>query len=167
LVDLAAVVKPERLENAFEEAERIGELDIRALEEVCLRSRGKKGVKRVRALIAGRRMPDDTREGMEREFAARLRAAKLPVPLFNVLVENYLVDAFWPDYRLIAEIDSWAFHDKTRKSFEYERVRKNELKLAGYEVVEITSGQMPYAAEIIRAFLSKQAASGRAPASRA
>jgi len=166
LVDLAAVVKPERLDNAFEEAERIGELDLRALEEVCARSNGKKGVAEITRLIAERRIPDDTREGMEREFAAILRAAGLPIPSFNVLVEGYVVDALWPDYRLIAEIDSWAFHDKTRKSFEDERVRKNELKLAGYEIVEITAGQMPRAAEIIGAFLSRQAASGRAPAPR-
>ena len=69
LVDLAGVVGNERFENAFEEADRLGKLDVREVEEVCDRSGGRKGVRRVRALIAERRVPTDTREGLERRFA--------------------------------------------------------------------------------------------------
>jgi hypothetical protein len=118
LVDLAGVVSRERFENAFEEADRLGELDVREVEDVCDRSPGRRGVRRVRALIAARRMPTDTREGLERKFARIIREASLPMPAFNVAIGGYVVDAVWPDHKLIVELDSYAFHDRTIESFE-------------------------------------------------
>jgi very-short-patch-repair endonuclease len=153
LVDLAAVVDATRLGRAFEEAERIQMLDVRAVEEVLRRSNGRKGTKRVRALLAERRTATDTREGLERDFADVIRQAGLPIPAYNALIEGFLVDAVWMDRKLIVEIDGYSFHDRTRRSFEEERVRHTHLQLKGWTVIRLTEGQMPDAASVISALL--------------
>ena len=154
LVDLAAVVRRERLARAFEEAERIGRLDTRAVGEVLARSHGRRGVGAVRALLAERRTATDTREGLEREFADAIRNAGLPIPAYNALIEGYLVDAVWKQQQLVIELDGYAFHDKTIKSFEEERRRHTALQLKGWTVVRLTASQMPDAAGIVRQLLS-------------
>ena len=154
LVDLAAVVDARRLGRAFEEAERIGELDVRAVEEVLARSHGRGGTKNVRALLAERRSATDTREGLERDFADAIREAGLPVPAYNALIEGFLVDAVWKDRKLIVELDGYAFHDRTRKSFEDERRRHTALTLKGWTVLRLTAAQMPEAAGILCQMLS-------------
>ena len=153
LVDLAAVVHPDRLGRAWEEADRRRVLDVRAVEDVLARSSGRKGVGHIRTLIAERRTATDTHEGLERDFADIIRKAGLPMPSFNVLIDGYLVDAVWPKRRLIVELDSYAFHDGTKKSFEYERHRQTQLQLKGWRVVPLTDGQMPNAAKIVQALL--------------
>ena len=153
LVDLAAVVTADRLGRAWEEADRLGELDVRAVEDVLARGPNRPGTGNIRALIAERRVANDTREGMERDFADEIRKAKLPMPAFNVLVEGYLVDAVWFDSKLVVELDSFAFHDRTLRSFDSERERHTALQLKGWTVVRLTRSQMPHAARIVRALL--------------
>ena len=41
---------------------------------------------------------------------ALLRAAKLPVPVFNGWVEGYEVDVLWRRERVVLEFDSYTFH---------------------------------------------------------
>jgi very-short-patch-repair endonuclease len=153
LVDLAAVIGPDRLGRAWEEADRVGKLDVRAVEEVLARSNGRKGTGHIRALIAERRVATDTHAGLERDLADEIRKAKLPMPAWNVLVEGYLCDAVWFDSKLIVELDSFDFHDRTRKSFDGERERHTALQLKGWQVVRLTKSQMPVAAKIISALL--------------
>ena len=64
------------------------------------------------------------------------------MPSFNVAIGDYVVDAVWPEHKLIVELDSYAFHDRTVAEFEYERERHTELHLDGWEIVRQTSGQM-------------------------
>jgi very-short-patch-repair endonuclease len=58
--------------------------------------------------------------------------------VINTLVEGKLVDAVWPEQKLIVELDSWAFH-RHRKAFEDDRERDVTLLLAGYRVVRIAT----------------------------
>ncbi len=51
------------------------------------------------------------------------------------------------------ELDSYDFHDRTRKSFDRERERHTALQLKGWQVVRLTSSQMPNAARIVQAML--------------
>ena len=153
LVDLAAVVDPTRLGRAWEEADRTQRLDVRAVDDVLAGVPNGKGTGHIRALIAERRTATDTREGMERDFADIIRKAGLPTPAYNALIEGFLVDAVWVEQRLIVELDSFDFHDRTRKSHDHERERHTALQLKGWQVVRLTSSQMPNAANIVSALL--------------
>jgi hypothetical protein len=134
LVDLADVVSRTRLEGAFADAERLRILDLREVQPI----RGRRGTRNLEAVL-GTLMTADTEPGLERRFAAFLRDFGLPWPLFNVLVEGILVDAFWPGPKVIVELDSYEYHGKARKPFEDDRGKSNALQLAGYTVIRVTS----------------------------
>jgi aryl-alcohol dehydrogenase-like predicted oxidoreductase len=113
-------------------------VDVRALSALCDRSPGRRGLKPLRALIADKTLygPDTKRE-LEARFFEFCRAFGLPLPACNVLVEGFLVDAYWPEQHLIVELDSWQFH-QGRAAFERDRERDSVLQAAGYRVVRIT-----------------------------
>lgn len=138
LLDLADVVRRDRLERAFEEAERRRVLDVRAVERVLARSQGRRGLGPLSDLLQSRLgPPPDTRSELERRFWDLCRTAGLPMPPVNVAVEGIEVDAVWTRERLVVELDGYAFH-RTRAAFERDRERDAALQLAGYRILRIT-----------------------------
>jgi hypothetical protein len=137
LFDIAET-EPHRLPRAWDTAERLQLLDIRAVEAVCARGCGRRALKHIKPLLADRtRVVGDTRLELEARFFDFCRENGLPLPSCNVLVEGFLVDAYWPEQRLIVELDSWEFH-RGRRAFERDRERSAALQAAGYRVIPIT-----------------------------
>ena len=138
ILDLASVIGANRLERAFHEADRLGLLDPRALATLCARTTGRRGVGRLRALLAAHHGPSPkTRSALEHRFLYLCHRAGLPTPAINVPVCDYEVDALWPVQRLVVELDGYAFHH-ARKAFESDRARDAALQLAGYRVLRVT-----------------------------
>jgi very-short-patch-repair endonuclease len=137
LLDLAETESSHTLRRTWDEAERLRLLDAAAVSELCERSRGRRGLKPITALLADMRPAPHTKRELEALFFDFCRAQGLPSAACNVLVEGYEVDAFWPANRLIAELDSWEFH-RGRKAFERDRERDAVLQAAGYRVIRIT-----------------------------
>jgi very-short-patch-repair endonuclease len=137
LLDLAEVVPRRQLERAIDEAERRRLFDLKAIDVVCERNRGRRGLKPLRAVIANSSEPPATKTELEHRFADFCRDAGLPRPAFNITVEGFEVDAAWLDRKLIVELDSWTFHGG-RDAFEADRKRDAVLLLAGYRVVRVT-----------------------------
>ena len=139
LLDLAGVLSRDRFERAFDEAERLRLLDVRALSAQADANPGRRGLRVIRALIAERRVvPEDTRSALERDFARFCRKRGLPMPAFNVLVCGFLVDAVWLKERVVIELDGYAFHDRTRRSFEDDRRRDAKLQAARFKLARVT-----------------------------
>jgi hypothetical protein len=137
LLDIAES-DPTRLTRAWDTAERLRLLDLRAVQATCERGHGRRGLKHLLPLVEDRtRVIPDVRRELEARFFDLCRAFDLPLPACNVLVEGYLVDAFWAAGRLIVELDSWEFHGD-RGAFEDDRERDAVLQAAGYRVVRIT-----------------------------
>lgn len=67
--------------------------------------------------------------------------ADLPQPLTNVLVNGHLTDFYWPEQRLIVEVDGYGTHGN-RTAFENDRRRDQIQFAAGYQVVRITWNQL-------------------------
>jgi Protein of unknown function (DUF559) len=152
LLDLAEVVRVNLLERAFETAERLNLLDLMAIEELlsrCLRHRGRRALIDV---LRRHRVPFMTRSELERAFLELCRDAGLPLPLLNVIVEGFEVDAVWLECKLVVELDSHEFH-LTRAAFERDRVRDANLQLAGYRVIRITHRRLQDEPEAIVATL--------------
>jgi very-short-patch-repair endonuclease len=141
LLDLAEVVTQDRLERAFEEAERLRLLDMNALRETAKRSFGCRALKRVHALLAREAAVPETRSELERRFAAFCRDAGLPTPAFNALVAGFEVDATWPGSHLVVELDGWDYH-RTRAAFERDRARDAALLVSGHRVLRVTHRRM-------------------------
>lgn len=141
LVDLAEVVSRDQLAKAMGEADLRRVADVRAIEDLLRRTRGRNGPghANLTAVLAEHRQRGTqlTRSELEDRFLALLCAHRLPRPETNVHVEGIEVDALWRPERLIVELDGWAFH-RGRRAFERDRDRSNRLVAAGYTVLRFT-----------------------------
>jgi predicted transcriptional regulator of viral defense system len=97
LVDLAGVVHHELLAKALSEAERQHKLDVRAIERVLERTRGRRGRDHaaIRAALAELRDHGTTltRSSLEDAFLRLIDDAGLPRPKTNATMGTYEVDA--------------------------------------------------------------------------
>jgi Protein of unknown function (DUF559) len=145
LFDLAAVVDRHALERAYDQAEVLGALDRKAVEDLLVRSSRRAGLATLRAVVEGDRPPALTRSELEKRFLAICSAAALPRPQVNAWIPldggGIEVDFLWPEHRLIVETDGHAFHG-TRAAFERDRVRDQRLLLAGWRVARVTWRQI-------------------------
>lgn len=142
LLDLAEVTPPTQLQRAYEKAERLRLLDVRAIHELLRRSNGRRGTAALRALVAYDPTPAaEASSELELRFLDLVREAGLPPPQVNVLVEGFVVDAYWPSARLVVELQGYAYHSD-RAAFERDHVRLGRLKLAGCEVLALTWRQV-------------------------
>jgi very-short-patch-repair endonuclease len=137
LFDFAEFASFRRLEAAWEEADRLSLLQLRAVEDVCERGYGRRALKPIRRLLAEARRSAITRSPLEDKFATFCRAHGLPTPVFNTTVLDFEVDALWPKQHLVVELDGFAFHHH-RVAFERDRARDAALQIAGYRVVRLT-----------------------------
>jgi very-short-patch-repair endonuclease len=140
LLDFAAV-DPHYLGQALDNAQRLGLLDLVAVDELISRSKGFRGVARLRTALEIHRPSAFTRSGLERAFLALVRRAGLPKPSTNVFIEGHELDAYWPVERFAVELDTYDYHGSPR-AFEEDRLRQENLKLAGIEMVRITGARM-------------------------
>jgi very-short-patch-repair endonuclease len=138
LLDLAIRSRPDQLDRLLERAEDLGLLDVVAVETLLNRAGGHRGRGRLRrALALYRPDPAFTRSRFERLFRRLVRAAGLPDPSMNLNVDGYELDAYWPDLRFAVELDLFETHG-SRAAFERDRLRHEELKLLGIEMIRVT-----------------------------
>ena len=143
-----------------------------AVVELLARTSGHRGAGRLRALLdrqAG--ATTKTRSPAEEVFLDLVRQARLPAPRVNARVAGYEVDFFWPEQKVIVEVDGYRFHS-TRRAFEHDRRKDADLRAAGFTVLRVSSEQLerqPYAviADVTRALIAPtQVATISAPSSR-
>lgn len=138
LLDLAVRARPGQLDRYLERAEELGLLDLVAIEALLGRVGGHRGRGPLRrALALYRPDPAFTRSRFERDFRQRVNAAGLPAPSMNFNVAGYELDAYWPQHRFAVELDLFETHG-TRAAFERDRLRQEELKLVGVEMIRVT-----------------------------
>ncbi len=146
LLDLAAVISVRQLRRALAEAEVLRIVNLPALRALLRRSRGRRGVARLR-LVLDELHPETkrTRSEMERMFLGMCVQSGLPTPEvnvpFNVGGRRLKPDFLWRDAGLIVEADSRRFHD-TDSAFQNDRRREQLLQLAGWRVSRCTWEQI-------------------------
>lgn len=141
-LDMAETLALRQLIRVLEQSERLGLFDLNAIDALMTRSHGRRGVKPLnQALEAINGEPPLTNSSWERDLLDFCDDYDIPRPELNVLVEGYLVDAFWRGPKVIVELDSWDHH-RSRTAFEEDRERDCVLDLAGYPVLRITWRRM-------------------------
>jgi len=140
LLDFAAV-DPKFLGAAIERAYRRDLLDLDAIDRLLIRSTGFRGVARLRGAIEIYRIKAFTRSRLERRFLALARRAGLRQPSMNLFVAGFELDAYWPIERFAVELDTYDHHGDP-VAFEADRLRQEDLKLAGIEIVRLTGARM-------------------------
>jgi very-short-patch-repair endonuclease len=143
LFDFAEVVGFTKLQRAWEEADRLGLLQLKAVERVCERGYGRHALRPIRPLLSEARAVVTTRSPLEDRFVAfcHEHLADLPAPLTNVSILDHEVDAYWPSHHLVVELDGYGYHGH-RAAFERDRARDATLQAAGYRVIRITHRQL-------------------------
>jgi very-short-patch-repair endonuclease len=143
LFDLAAVLTPDQLEHAFNEAEVLRLTSPTSLDALLARHRGRRGAQALRRVLDKHRQYGETvtRSVLERKLLTLLDAHGLPRPSVNRLSDDGELDARWHEQRLIVECDGWASHG-TREAFERDRERDRRLVTSGWRVVRITWRQL-------------------------
>jgi very-short-patch-repair endonuclease len=141
LLDYAETERRQELAWAFKKYDRMDQLDFRKLDAVIARNPGRKGIKPLRALMAEYRGFDDTRSGNEERFLALVREAGLAEPGVNVVVEGIVVDFFWPQQRLVVEVDSYRYHHTPADRAE-DRRKQRILEKAGHIVHRATDDEL-------------------------
>jgi very-short-patch-repair endonuclease len=137
LFDYAEVVDFQRLERAWEEADRLKRLRLGEVERVCERGYGRHALKPIRRLLAETRAVTRTRSPLEDRFQRFSRFYELPPHHTNVEILGSEVDVLWPAAKLIVELDSWEFH-RHRAAFQRDRARDTRLLVAGYRTIRLT-----------------------------
>ncbi|MBS1863891.1 MAG: DUF559 domain-containing protein [Actinobacteria bacterium] len=147
VLDLAGNKGEAAAEAALREMEYLGiygPASLPALLERYPRHRG--------AAIVGRcleRLKDDpggrVRSTLEESFLPFLDRYQIPRPRLNAWLSvgehRFQVDCYWPEARLIGELDGFQSH-RTKRALADDRRRDRRLLAASYRVVRITYGQL-------------------------
>lgn len=167
LLDIASIVPSWRLERAVDRAERMDLLELSDVERLLADVRGHPGRGKLRAALDLSSEPGFTRSRGEKRMLRLVREAGLPRPKVNLFIEGFEIDFFWEAERFAVELDGWDAH-RTRKSFESDPLRQEELKLAGIEMIRITGRRLrrnpQEIAERLKVLLARRRSELRRPA---
>jgi very-short-patch-repair endonuclease len=143
LLDYASTAATYRLEGAIDRADRLELLDPAAVERITDEVRGHHGRRRLQRAMAIYREAGFTRSGGEKKMLAALADAGVRRPLVNNFIEGHELDFYWESERFAVELDSREHH-RTRRSFEQDRKRQEELAMAGVETIRITGTRLKH-----------------------
>jgi hypothetical protein len=133
LLDLAATHEPKLLRRAIATLDYKKELDVAAIERVC--GRGRRGSRALKQALESHQPQLAYANGeFEAQFLELCVHWELPLPRLNVRVEGELVDAYWPEQRLVVELDGYANHSSPAQ-LHRDRRRDVKLRAAGLHVV--------------------------------
>ena len=156
IFDLAAVLRLRELERALHEAELRELRDRVSLPMLLERYPGRRGVKKLRAVLNSDEPVGITRNDFEEAFLALIDACGLPRPRMNADLalrgRFFEIDALWGRERVALELDSRGVHG-TKKKFESDRQRDRILVAEGWKTMRITWRQMQEEPEAIVADL--------------
>ncbi|MEX2100317.1 MAG: hypothetical protein WEB19_02780 [Acidimicrobiia bacterium] len=142
---LSAVVAPWMIERATDDALRRKIVTLRALTRAAeaLEGRGRLRSTVTRAILDDRQPgyhPGDSEP--EKRISDLLVRAGLPrpVPQYRIRLGKRTVraDLAYPELMIVMEYDSWEFHS-SRTAFDNDAERRNQMRLAGFTVLEFTS----------------------------
>jgi hypothetical protein len=134
VLDVAPRYSDRKLTRLVNDARLSRFLRLAHLKEVLERNPRHPGTKRLRPFVVVVRGP--TRSEFEDAFEAFCEKYGLPVPLFDVIVNGREADAYFPNEKLIVELDGWDFH-QSKASFEDDRERDVDNLVIGVETVRI------------------------------
>jgi very-short-patch-repair endonuclease len=136
-LDLAAVLRFRSLRRVIRRSEELKVFDLTDFRSVISRNQGHRGAAPLSRALAIYEPVRLTRSELEREFAASAERMGLPSFVTNLNEAGYELDVYWPELRFAVELDVYETHGG-HESFEEDRRRDEDLKLAGIELTRVT-----------------------------
>jgi very-short-patch-repair endonuclease len=145
IFDLAAIAEMREVERAFHEAEARQVTDRVSLPMLLERYPGRRGSRKLQALLESRQPLTITRNDFEEAFLALVDRYGLTRPRmnadFSIRGRFFEIDALWERERVAVELDSREIHG-THKKFESDRLRDRILVAEGWRTMRITWWQL-------------------------
>jgi very-short-patch-repair endonuclease len=142
ILDLTLVLAARKVRRAFGQADVLRLLDFAEVDRLITTHPNRRGT-RIFAAIAAEHRPDRplSRSDFEDRMAELCDRHGLPAPEINRRVAGLEVDLSWPEYGLVVEADTSAFHG-TWAAKERDAARDARLAAAGYVVRRFTDRQL-------------------------
>jgi very-short-patch-repair endonuclease len=144
VLDLAGVLRPERLESAFEAFRRRGLLTTGELAArfETLGGRGRPGTRAVRTLIHAHLGEPALESRLEVRAARLFRSSALPRPVRQHRLvgsdgNRYRLDFAWPDRRVAVECQGFRWHG-SRLTWKQDSARTTAIESLGWRVLTVT-----------------------------
>jgi hypothetical protein len=135
VLDCAPRIRPKSLTRTINDARRAKLLTLEDLADVVARNPSHAGTPLLRPELENPHNP--TRSGGEDDFPGFCQRYGLPAPVMNTVLHGFEVDAYFPEQRLIVELDGWPYH-RDRSAFESDRDRDATMLMHGIPTVRIT-----------------------------
>lgn len=137
LVDMARWWSLEQIARAFDRTEENRQFDLNRLQELLARRPRRPGAPKLRHVLDMYQGPEPTLTELEKRGLQLIRKARLPKPAMQWHTSEGRVDFYWPEARLILEMDSFRWH-KQRQRFEGDRSRDFEHIAQGLATPRVT-----------------------------
>jgi hypothetical protein len=142
ILDIAAGSRPQAVKRFLRRGDDAKHFDLRAMHDLLERTVGHRGhAKVLAALDIYEDVAPFTRSSLERRFLELVREAGLPEPAMNYFVAGFEIDAWWDAEEFGVELDAYETHG-SRLSFEDDRVRDDEVLLAGIRAIRVTGPRL-------------------------
>jgi hypothetical protein len=128
-------MKPRALTRLINDSRRANLLTLEDLADIAGRNPFHSGAPLLQPHLDNPQNP--TRSDGEDDFPGFCQRYGLPTPLMDTIVHGFEVDAYFPEERLIVELDGWPFH-RDRDSFESDRDRDATMLMHGIPTVRVT-----------------------------
>lgn len=151
LIDLAAELPTEEVEDAVNEADRLDLIRTHRLRPALDKEPRRPGIGRLKAILDAQSF-SRAANALERRFFAIVRDAGLPSPDTQRRLGRYRVDFFWPDRGLVVETDSLRHH-RTAAEQAADLGRDQAHARAGLRTLRFTHSQVFYRPDHVRAVL--------------
>ena len=138
LLDLADDLPDKALRRAVRQAQAMNLTSVRQIADVLTRANGRRGAKRLAALIADG--PAPTRSELEDVVLDLVVGAGFERPHINRRLGRVYPDLRWPDQRLTVECDSATWHSG-KLATEDDAARQAKLEADGERVLRVTYQQ--------------------------
>jgi putative AbiEi antitoxin of type IV toxin-antitoxin system len=138
LLGVAATQPAVRLNPVVDRAKRRDLLELDSIDRFLAARSRSPGTAQLRNALDIYRDPVFDRARSERLFLDLVKKAGVPRPALNNWVGEFEIDAYWEAERFAVEVDGWETHG-TRQAFESDRVRIEDMKLAGIDAIRVTA----------------------------
>lgn len=135
LLDMAPRIPPKSLTRFVNDGRLRKLLTLEALADVAARSRNHPGAKHL--MPHAESTQNATRSGGEDDFRTFCERYSLPRPLVNIDLYGFEIDAYFPQERLIVELDGWPYH-RDRSKFESDRDQDATMLAHSIATIRIT-----------------------------
>jgi len=138
LIELAPQEASRELERLVTWGIRKGLLNLDDMRTALARHPRRRGIARLKAALAAYLPTHDRKSDLERDFDAFLREhPEIPQPRRNVYIDGWEIDCYWPEYKLVVELDGRPYHIAVQ-DMEKDRYKDGKLLIIGIRTLRIT-----------------------------